>query len=159
MKLLPTDVVVRYDRDEEKILFLVPRSADEVNELKRFYEFSDVSTTKKAKLAKELGIAVVAFLEATHRADFVMDDVSTPSKTTRQRQPRGGGKRRKLSFYDARLLIDRIDDDSSKEDVESIATVLKNASAAGDREAKRYLSTTWPRLREVLIRRVSRRSR
>jgi hypothetical protein len=102
---------------------------------------------------------VVAFLEATHKADFVTADAHSSERDSKKRINRKTSTKKGgvFTFYDARLLIDRVDDTSSQEDVESITAVLKNASAAGDRDAKQYLKSTWPKLREVLLRRVSRR--
>src|SRR5437588_13093772 len=103
MRLLVTDLVVRYNEDEAKISFLVPNSGDELNELKRFYEFGDVSKTKKAKLAKELGIALVAFLEATHKVTFITADARTSQESSgRAGRKASTNKDGPFSFYDAR---------------------------------------------------------
>lgn len=62
-----------------------------------------------------------------------------------------------VAFEDARLLIERIGDGSTLADLEAIDALLKHASEHGDEEAITYLRDTWPRLRAVFVRRVSRK--
>lgn len=56
MKLQPSDLVLRFDASDSKVLLLVPRSADELDALKRFYEIPVAHEVAVADFAKEIGV-------------------------------------------------------------------------------------------------------
>ena len=64
-----------------------------------------------------------------------------------------------LSFNDARRLIDRLGDDSTPADLEAIDALLKSTADDGDTQSRRYRLETWPKLRDVFVRRISRENK
>jgi hypothetical protein len=147
----PTDLVVRLDEHARKVTFLVPNSPARPGDLKRFFEFELQESPVKEELANELGIALVAFMEATYMG-FRFSDETVGNEDSGSQSGEDGSP----SFEDARLLIDRIGDESSLADLEAIDAVLRNTAAAGDEESRLYLGGMWPKLRAVFVRRISR---
>lgn len=145
-----TDLIVRFEADRQCVLFLVPDSLGTIGALRRFCEFS-VSASNISLSAEELGRAVVAFLCSTHPEIALIDSPMNEPESSEPETP--------SAYSEARALIDGISDASTEEDVEAIEKVLHQALDSGDRHAQKYLSDTWPKMREVLLRRVTRKNR
>ena len=75
MNILPTDLIVRFDEAERKIRFLVPKSPGRTEEVKNFYEVPIPLRKNRQAIAKGLGIALVAFMDATHKERFLKQQV------------------------------------------------------------------------------------
>lgn len=150
MKLQPSDLVLRFDASGSKMLLLVPRSPDELDTLKRFYEVPVADEVAVSEFAKEIGVAVASFLHARHSDRFKVEpDIAAATEVTAHEQ---------VTFEDARLLIDRLSDSSTSADIDAVDELLAQASKRGDRKAAKYLRETWPDLRAVFARRISRAS-
>lgn len=149
--LQDNDVVVRYDAQSQKILFLVPNTNGDTNALKPFFlnfMTSDFETT--SLLASEVGAALVAFLNVKYPGAFAVNtdspnDIKSVSDDA--------------SFDHARILIGELGNASSEVDLEVIDGVLQMASEHGDQQATEYLKNTWSGLRAVFLRRFSRERR
>lgn len=147
MDLLLTDLVIRLSKADREVVFCIPQR-DKPSALHRFYALKIDNFASDHQLANELGIALVAFLKSHHK-DIFPDDQPTnfgPNDPSSDR----------TSLDDARLLIERIDDNSKPEDLAAIDVLLRHAANGGDIEATRYLEDTWPKLRDVLTRRLKR---
>jgi hypothetical protein len=145
MKIAPTDLVVRYDPDSDKILLLVPRHLSADGTLKRFFELPLAESVTTGELASELGAAVASFLHARH-----------PDRIAVAPGVAGTDEPIDVSFADARALIDRLGDRSTVEDLDAVTNLLESASKGGDGEATDYLKNKWPSLRPIFLRRISR---
>lgn len=150
MKLQPSDLVLRFDASDGKVLLLVPRSPDELDTLKRFYEIPVAQEVAVSDFAKEVGVVVASFLHARHSDRFKVEskDAAAIESTPHE----------EVTFEDARLLIDRLGDSSTLADVDAVDMLLAQASKRGDRKAAKYLRETWPGLKAVFLRRISRES-
>lgn len=148
MKLQPLDLIVRFDAGSNKVLLLVPRSPDEVDTLKRFFEVPVPEDVTVAEFAEEIGPAVASFLHARHGERF--------SVAPRAALPADADASGEVTFEEARLLIDRLGDKSTLADIETVDFVLAQAGKRGDRKAAKYLRDSWPDLRAVFVRRITR---
>lgn len=154
----PQDLVIRLDEKNARVLFLVPKSCESTEQLKLFYSLDDLRLVPKDDLAKELGIALLAFLQATYSQPYlIVGDSDSPSD-------RGSGNARDreqddevaVLFDDARAMINRLGGTSSVADLEAIDILLATAAQQGDVGAQDYLVKTWPDLRAVFARRLAR---
>jgi hypothetical protein len=150
MKLQPSDLILRFDARDDKVLLLVPRSPDELDTLKRFYEIPVAQEVAVSAFAKEIGVAVASFLHARHSDRFKVESKDASAIE--------GASDEEVTFEDVRLLIDRLGDSSTPADVDAVDTLLAQASKRGDRKAAKYLRETWPGLKAVFLRRISRGS-
>jgi hypothetical protein len=148
MKVEPSDLVLRFDASSNEVLLLVPKSPRETGTLKRFFSVPVPAEVTVSEFAGEIGVAVASFLHARHGDRFRV--VESELDGDEQQASEG------VAFEDARLLIDRIGDGSTLADLQAIDVLLKQASEQGDEEATSYLRDTWPKLRAVFVRRVSR---
>ncbi len=148
MKVQPSDLILRFDAGSNEVLLLVPKSPSETGTLKRFFAVPVPAEVTVSGFAGEIGVAVASFLHARHGDRFKVVE-SEPDGDEREASE-------DVAFEDARLLIDRIGDGSTLADLEAIDALLKHASEHGDEEATSYLRDTWPQLRTIFVRRVSR---
>ncbi|MBQ0921772.1 hypothetical protein KBW71_25340 [Hydrogenophaga aromaticivorans] len=149
MKIQPNDLILRFDSSTNNVLMLVPKSLSNLDVLKRFFEISLPEDVSVAELADEIGIAVASFLHARHGDRIKLTD-SVPDGDALDTSD-------KSTFEEARLSIDRLGDDSTADDVEAVSVMLKYASDRGEQDATRYLKETWPGLKAVFLRRISRK--
>lgn len=149
MNVQPSDLILRFDACSNEILLLVPKSPTEVGTLKRFYAVPVPVEVTVSEFAGEIGVAVASFLHARHGDRFKVAESDTRGDEPEESE--------EIAFADAQLLIDRIGDGSTLADLQAIDVLLKHASEHGDGEATSYLRDTWPRLRAVFVRRVSRK--
>jgi hypothetical protein len=147
MNILLTDLIVRLSEDTRQVTFLI-RKKDQPNELLRFYSFNIDDYGSENLLANELGVGLVAFLKTTHKDIFPFDETADSANCDVSD---------KSSFYEVRLLIDRIGENSDIDDLKSIDILLEDAATAGDEDAVKYLVETWPKLRNVFVRRLERK--
>lgn len=147
MKLKPSDLIIRFESEENVVRLLIPHSGAGQDAMKRFFEIQVGEEVTVSNFAEEIGIAVASFLHARHGDRF---------KVVESEEEDEGDLGGQSAFEDARLLIDRINDDSTLEDLECIDVLLKRASLGGDAAASEYLRTMWPKLRSVFVRRVTR---
>lgn len=147
MKLKPSDLIIRFESEENVVRLLIPHSGAGHDAMKRFFEIQVGEEVTVSDFAEEIGIAVASFLHARHGDRF---------KVVESEEEDEGDLGGQSAFEDARLLIDRINDDSTLEDLECIDVLLKRASLGGDVAASEYLRTMWPKLRSVFVRRVTR---
>lgn len=151
MKIQPSDLILRFDVSTNSVLMLVPKSPTNLDMLKQFFEVSLPEDVSVSELADEIGVAVASFLHARHGDRIKLTD-SAPTGDAADSSD-------DFTFEEARLLIDRLSDDSTEDDVEAISVFLKRASDQGDQNATRYLKETWPGLKTVFLRRISRKSK
>lgn len=149
MKVQPSDLILRFDAGSNEVLLLVPKSPNEVGTLKRFFAVPVPAEVTVPEFAGEIGVAVASFLHARHGDRFKVVESESDGEDREASKD--------VVFEDARLLIDRIGDGSTLADLQAIDALLKHASEHGDEEATTYLRDTWPRLRAVFVRRVSRK--
>ena len=143
----PSDLILRFDPIGNRVLLLVPRSPEDLGTLKRFFEVPVPGEVTVSEFASTIGVAVASFLHARHGERFKVEPYDSEGADRDSAE---------IRFEDARLLIDRLGDSSTVADVEAVGALLKHASDHGDEEAAKYLQETWPRLRAVFVRRVSR---
>jgi hypothetical protein len=149
MKLQPSDLILRFDASSNEVLLLVPKSSDHGETLKRFFAVPVPTEVTVSEFAGEIGVAVASFLHARHGDRFKVVESESEGDAPDESEH--------VAFEDARLLIDRIGEGSSLDDLNAIDTLLKHASDQGDDEATKYLRGTWPALRAVFARRITRR--
>lgn len=149
MKIETSDLVLRFAASSNEVLLLVPKSPSETGTLKRFFAVPVPAEVTVTEFAGEIGVAVASFLHARHGDRFKVVE-SEPDGDEREASE-------DVAFEDARLLIDRVGDGSTLADLEAIDALLKHASEHGDEEATSYLRDTWPQLRTIFVRRVSRK--
>lgn len=148
MQVQALDLILRFDESSNEVLLLVPKSPSETETLKRFFAVPVPTEVTVPEFADQIGVAVASFLHARYGDRFkVVESESNDDEYEKSSQ---------VVFADARLLIDRIDDDSTLTDLQAIDALLKQANLDGDAEAIRYQRDTWPQLRAVFVRRVSR---
>jgi hypothetical protein len=149
MKIQSSDLIIRFDVNDNKVLLLIPKSPEDTGTLKKFFEVSVPAEVTASEFAGEIGAVVASFLHARHSDHFKAGDAEFTDKD--------GGSSEGIKFEDARLLIDRLGDLSTLADVEAVTALLKHASEHGDQEARKYLQDVWPGLKAVFVRRVSRK--
>jgi hypothetical protein len=148
MKVEPSDLILRFDANSDRVLLLVPKSPEDVGTLKRFFAVPVPVEVTVSEFAGEIGVAVASFLHARHGDRFKVGASDSGDDRVDSDE---------VTFADARLLIDRLGDSSTLADVEAVSALLMHASEHGDHEAARYLRDTWPDLQAVFVRRVSRK--
>jgi hypothetical protein len=149
MKIEPSDLVLRFDARGSRVLLLVPKSPQDSETLKRFFEIPVPANVTVSAFAEEIGVAVASFLHARYGDRFKV----VPSGS----EDSDGVESPRSVLEDARLLIGRLSDSSTLADVTAVEVLLEHASKNGDEEAMRYLRDTWPGLRAVFMRRISRK--
>ncbi|MFT3664271.1 hypothetical protein [Piscinibacter sp.] len=149
MNLQSSDLILRFDANSNEVLLLVPKSPNEVGTLKRFFSVPVPVKVTVSDFAGEIGVAVASFLHARHGDRFKVVESEPEGDVLEESED--------VAFDDVRLLIDRFGDNSTLSDLQTIDTLLKHASERGSEEAIRYLRDTWPGLRAVFVRRISRR--
>jgi hypothetical protein len=149
MKFETSDLVLRFDASSNEVLLLVPKSPSETGTLKRFFAVPVPAEVTVTEFAGEIGVAVASFLHARHGDRFKVVESESDGDEREASED--------VAFEDARLLIDRVGDGSTLADLEAIDALLKHASEHGDEEATSYLRDTWPQLRTIFVRRVSRK--
>lgn len=70
MKPSADDLVVRFDAAEDKVVFLIRKSPENLGELKRFHEVKAVKKMSNQEMVKEFGAVVFSYLHATHDEQF-----------------------------------------------------------------------------------------
>jgi hypothetical protein len=154
----PEDLVVRLDEKNARVLFLVPKSSENTDQLKLFYSVDDLRRLPKEDLAKELGIALLAFLQATYSQPYLVNgDNDFRAGDDADETPHSDQSDEvSVGFDDARAMINRLGVDSCAADLEAIDVLLATAANQGDADAQNYLAKTWPDLRAVFARRLAR---
>ncbi|MDL5030629.1 hypothetical protein QRD43_01820 [Pelomonas sp. APW6] len=149
MKVQPSDLILRFDADGNDVLLLVPKSPTDVATLKQFFAVPVPVGVTVSEFASEMGAAVASFLHARHRDRFEVIETLVEDEVLESTEA--------VTFGDARLLIDRLGEDSDLADLQAIDALLQIASEQGDAEAESYLHNRWPQLRTIFVRRISRK--
>jgi hypothetical protein len=147
MTIQSTDLVIRFDERTNKILLLVADAS--AGGLRTLYEFRKIDEFEQAALVDDLGNGVIAFL----RMSFA-DRFPVPNSFEADGAPAGNAE--SCSYDDALLLIERLGDDSTLADLDSVSAILEKVASGGDEKARTYLVEKWPALRAVFVRRISR---
>ena len=147
------DVFIRFDEQNQRVLFLVQVSNDIEDGLRELREFPRIDKLDQATVIAELGTGLVAFFRAKHAEKF-------PVTNPLEDQPISPDELEPLTkFEEADALIAQLGDQSELGDLEAITALLEQANAEGDIVAERYLATRWPSLKDVFARRIKREKR
>jgi hypothetical protein len=156
-KLMPTrlssdDLVLQYNEKTQTVVLFTRHSSSEPIQLTRFYEIPIGAMNSKSEVLREIGMAVMSYLESTSKkfpfAGVSLDDSDGPD------EPGGLGL-----YSDAQLLILRLGDHSKPEDLTAIDTLLNAAVESGDSHARDYVEKIWSSLRPVFAGRFEREER
>ncbi len=142
-----TDVIVRYDQASHNISMSALDGDEASRQPSPFSLLNVADFNGSLELANEVGMALIAFLDATHPGSFIS------SAELASIEPRDSEE---TPFERARMLIGSLGDSSTEDDLRMIDSLLEAASADGDEKAAAYLRARWPPLRDVFVRRISR---
>jgi hypothetical protein len=150
MKIKRSDLIIRYDISRDCVLLCVPKSANNLEELKLFNEIPLSEEVTVKGFSKEIGIAVASFLHARHSSRFKVVEATSEGGTEDEDEENNS------KFDEAHLLMGQLNASSKVDDIEAIDLLLKQASQEGDEEASKFLNDTWSDLRDIFVRRLSR---
>lgn len=149
MKINPDDLIVRFDSKSKKIQLLTPNNLLENDSLGCLFSIKVQSKIPASEISLEIGDAISTFLHMKYPSYFLIESTEHSKSENEENELKG-------SFDEARLLIDRLSDQSSVFDVDAITAMLKNASKNGDQIAGHYLTNIWPELKLIFLKRISR---
>jgi hypothetical protein len=65
MKIQSSDLIIRFDVNDNKVLLLIPKSPEDTGTLKKFFEVSVPAEVTASEFAGEIGAVVASFLHAS----------------------------------------------------------------------------------------------